>query len=426
MDNRPYPKSGRRGCQCKDGTYRIDCCDGDSQGVGSLLNQSVSIYNYEDGDTGTTVTVHGAVTLECNNINLIGFSVDEEGVITLPTVNIGTIASTSPSSFDAVTEDTSRTLTVTINVPSGYTNSGSTIVCTTTATQSAPTLSCSDITISGFAVAYDGVITLPTVDVGTIASTSPASFDDPDVDTLRTLTVNITVPAGYTNTGSTLACTTTATQPGTQPTLACSDITFSGLSVGIGGDVSTPTVNIGTVSSVSPTSFNGHVTTDTSRSVTVNITVPSGYSNSGQTLACSQTVTQTAVKEFWGLSGSILTPSQPNRLYPAPQSTVCTQWPIGPNSSVLAFVHDGSGDFPTRDDDVRIVQSNVGGGAYYPIRRTDSNGNVTIGELLHAIGGTNYHPVINTDPSTLQSQVYADAYITTNSVDGFTGSVVCP
>lgn len=403
MDNRPYPKSGRRGCQCADGTYRIDCCDGDSQGVGSLLNQSVSIYNYEDGDTGTTVTVHGAVTLECSNINLIGFSVDDEGVITLPTVNIGTIASTSPSSFDAVTQNTSRTLTVTINVPSGYTNSGSTIVCTTTATQSAPTLSCSDITISGFAVAYDGVITLPTVDVGTIASTSPASFDDPDVDTLRTLTVNITVPAGYTNTGSTLACTTTATQPGTQPTLACSDITFSGLTVGIGGDVSTPTVNIGTVSSVSPTSFNGHVTSDTSRSVTVNITVPSGYSNSGQTLACSQTVTQTAVKEFWVRSAVNLIPSRPYQFFPWLTSTQACNDQISSGSGVIAMVHDGTTDIPTVNDNMYTIFS----GVYSLTKRTDSTNTVISGTNQTAVNNT-YASAILTDPSTLTQLTSVD------------------
>ncbi len=197
MDNRPYPKSGRRGCQCKDGTYRIDCCDGDSQGIGSLDNQGVSVYNYVDGDTGTTVTTRGERDLVCGDINFTGFSISDQGIITVPSINIGSIASTSPASFNTVSVDTIRTLTINITVPSGYSNEGNTIVCTTTATQPLevlPTLECSDITISGFAVAYDGVITLPTIDIGTIASTSPSSFSDPEVDTLRTLNVNITVP----------------------------------------------------------------------------------------------------------------------------------------------------------------------------------------------------------------------------------------
>jgi len=35
------PKGGRRGCLCKDGTYKSKCCDGSlqAQGVGSLVNQ---------------------------------------------------------------------------------------------------------------------------------------------------------------------------------------------------------------------------------------------------------------------------------------------------------------------------------------------------------------------------------------------------
>jgi hypothetical protein len=38
------PKSGKRGCLCKDETYSPDCCDGEiiSQGVGALVSQSVS------------------------------------------------------------------------------------------------------------------------------------------------------------------------------------------------------------------------------------------------------------------------------------------------------------------------------------------------------------------------------------------------
>jgi hypothetical protein len=42
-DKTSSPKGGNRGCLCADGTYKIDCCDGEihSQGIGSLV-QSVA------------------------------------------------------------------------------------------------------------------------------------------------------------------------------------------------------------------------------------------------------------------------------------------------------------------------------------------------------------------------------------------------
>ncbi len=38
------PRSGRRACKCKDGTYSSKCCDGtlQAQGIGSLVNQGTS------------------------------------------------------------------------------------------------------------------------------------------------------------------------------------------------------------------------------------------------------------------------------------------------------------------------------------------------------------------------------------------------
>jgi hypothetical protein len=39
------PVGGKRGCLCKDGTYKKECCNGDlqEQGVGSLVEQSTSV-----------------------------------------------------------------------------------------------------------------------------------------------------------------------------------------------------------------------------------------------------------------------------------------------------------------------------------------------------------------------------------------------
>tara|TARA_R100000773_G_scaffold44399_1_gene45422 strand:- start:61 stop:1263 length:1203 start_codon:yes stop_codon:yes gene_type:complete len=194
------PKDDRRACLCPDGTYSRECCDGSliAQGIGNI--------------TGTAVTSEG--------LTISGLSISSAGVITLPTAtfqgtSFGTVGSVTPPSFEPVSTETTRTVTANVTVPAGFTNTGNIVTKDDTATQPANTsvaLSCDDIGITGFAVSQTGVITLPSIDKGTIASTSPSSFSSVSTDTTRTLTVNITVPSGYTNSGATLACTTTATQ----------------------------------------------------------------------------------------------------------------------------------------------------------------------------------------------------------------------
>ena len=360
MERTPYPISSRRGCQCADGTYSSKCCDGNSQGIGGLTDGSNSIIKTLDGD-GNVIDTTGNGNFVCTSTTLTGFAIADDGTITAPTASLGTITATSPASFATVTESTLRTLRVTITAPSGFNNSGESIICSVTAYQAAPPpladLVCDNITLTGFAVAWDGTITLPTTNIGTIASTTPASFDDVDTDTLRTLNVNITVPSGYGNTGSTITCTTTATQPADQPALACGDITFTGYAVDFKGAITTPSVDIGTVSSISPTSFNGHVNTDTSRTITVNVTVPSGYSNSGQTLSCTQTVTQTAVKSFW------VRYEKDEFGYAAGAANSHSQSCTRQTNDTLInfeFIHLGSTDVPTMSDEVYIVRGRAG------------------------------------------------------------------
>ena len=362
----PVPQDDRRGCLCwETNTYSRECCDGEyqSQGIGSITGSglpdldcslitlsgfavaqdgtvttpstdigtitqtSPSSFSIVDVDTERTLTVTIEVpsgynnlgqtiqctttatqvltpTLSCSDITLTGFAVAEDGTITLPTTDIGTISSTSPASFSRVNVDTTQTLTVNITVPSGYYNVGDTLVCSTTAVQSASqTLACGDITISGFAVDENGVITQPTIDIGTFTS-SPASFATVSVDTLQTLTLDITVPAGYYNTGDVLVCTTTATQPAYN-VLECSDISITGFSVYASGNYNENlvAVDIGTIDSMTPSSF-GVVATETTRTLTVNIIVPSGYSNAGQTISCTTTATQQAAFYFEPITAS--------------------------------------------------------------------------------------------------------------------------
>lgn len=383
-----------------------------------------------------SVTAYQAATppladLICDDITLTGFAVAADGTVTLPTVDIGTIASTSPANYAIVNVATQRTLTVNITVPSGYGNTGENIACTTTATQPlTPTLACEDITLTGFAVAWDGVITLPTTDIGTIASTTPASFEDVETDTLRTLNVNIDVPSGYFNTGSTLTCTTTATQPADQPALACNDITFTGLAVDFKGAITTPSVDVGTVSSISPTSFSGHVTTDTSRTITVNVTVPSGYSNSGATLACSQTVTQSAVTEFW------IRYTADNWGKAAGQNLSVSQGCALQTNNTLVnnkFIHLGSNNIPTMSDEVYIVEGRAGDGtcsylggghgSYFIVHgfATNIGDAATVGEKIACQAGN--APAYLTEPSA--SYQSADFVLTTSTTSGVTAITEC-
>jgi hypothetical protein len=55
------PKGGNRGCLCKDGTYKKECCNGDlqAQGVGATLSQGgESLITIVDG-TRTIVRSNG-------------------------------------------------------------------------------------------------------------------------------------------------------------------------------------------------------------------------------------------------------------------------------------------------------------------------------------------------------------------------------
>ena len=206
----PVPQDDSRGCLCWDtNTYSRECCDDDyrSQGIGNItglaLNQSL--------------------------VTIASLSIAQGGAVSTPTANykgadLGTVTVT-PTSFAPVVTDTPRSITSSLVVPESvvvnseevkFSNKGDTVSKTETITQPANVsvaLSCSDITFTGFAVSQAGVITQPTIDIGTISSTTPLSFALVSTETTRTLNVNITVPSGYTNAGATLACTTTATQP---------------------------------------------------------------------------------------------------------------------------------------------------------------------------------------------------------------------
>ena len=115
-----------------------------STGVSKTLFFDITV---PSGYTNTGATIEcsktftqagtGLLPLTCDDLTLTEQGVYTDGSIKFGKTNIGTLTDFSPKSFAAVDVDTNRTLTLTINAPSGYSNSGSDITCTKVVTQPA-------------------------------------------------------------------------------------------------------------------------------------------------------------------------------------------------------------------------------------------------------------------------------------------------
>lgn len=141
----------------------------------------------------------------------------------------------------------------------------------------------------------DTSITIPN---GTVGDTVTATATNGVVGTItpseyqngtQSYSVEITVPAGYSNVGSTLTCTASATGTPALTEFTCTDANFQVADGTTGQDVDA-TVAAGTLNSVSPAQY-----VEGSTTYTANITVPAGYSNAGATLTtCTDTATGTS------------------------------------------------------------------------------------------------------------------------------------
>lgn len=332
----PIPSGNKRACLCRDGeTYSIECCGEDyfSQGIGNVtasfvggvLQDSDGTISQTDtsqslGSTNTTpLPGSGGGSSTVTNIdtersfeNSTDTTDDDGGGSGLPTtttttlpifscsdavfvmsdgnvgdstsgqgsVSRGTITSITPSTYSVG----SNVYTASITAPSGFSNEGSSIDCTDSATGSQPTFTCSDAVFS-MADGTTGASTVGqgTVTLGTIVSISPSTYSSGS----DTYTATITVPSGYSNSGSTIDCTDDAV--GGFTAFTCSDANFfmaSGVTnqptAGLG------TVSLGTITSISPSTYQ-----DGEYQYTATITVPSGYSNAGQSINCTAYATGT-------------------------------------------------------------------------------------------------------------------------------------
>ena len=245
--------------------------------------------------SGTTTTL--APTFNCliAGLNINNGTVGE--TVTGTTV-YGTINSISPSTY----QNGNTVYTATIAVPSGYSNTGSTINCTDSATGTVPLFTCSIANVS-VPNGVTGQTVTATLDEGTVSSITPSTYQSGT----NTYTVRVNVPSGYSNTGSSIDCTDTATGTTVLPTFTCTDASLSIPNGFIGATVK-GTVSEGTITSFSPSTYQSG-----SQTYTAAITVPSGYSNSGSSVNCTDNAT--------GIS-TTLAPTTTTTLAPTTTTTI--------------------------------------------------------------------------------------------------------
>ena len=263
-------------------------CSGGPTANGSIPTQTLN-------SGGNTVTINLASYFSAGSSAIAGYAVKNyhtgfmqasisSSTLTITSANLGGTKVLYVEAFDNDTNTCrpTQSINVTINVASAFT-------CTTAG-------------LKGGSIAQDGTITDPSL-IGTITARklssgggtiTNAGANSTTSAVSKTLFFDITVPGGYTNTGSTIECSKTFSQPGTSLTaFTCDDLTLTEQGVYTDGSIKFGKTNKGTLTDFSPKSF-AVVDVDTSRTLTLSIVAPSGYSNAGSTITCTKVVTQPA------------------------------------------------------------------------------------------------------------------------------------
>jgi len=280
---------------------------------------------------------------DCNTafpaVSSTGFAVDNQGVVTLPTPDYGSVYSYTSSAgdfsngkFATVTTDTSRTVVFTLTIPFGFSNSADLYYeCSLTTTQAGTTTSVVEtpctpsVTTSGSIPSQTLDSDGDTVDIDlsgyfTGETTYAVSNNDSLLITTAlsgsTLTLSSNTFAGSTTVyalgrDASYPTTCEAVQPisvtvnATGQTWSCTfpaNPALSGGSIAADGTLTNPQV-AGVITAVKTASCSGSAyvadpnNTGSSRDVTLyfDITVPVGYDNAGATVCCSATFTQPSV-----------------------------------------------------------------------------------------------------------------------------------
>ncbi len=244
----------------------------------------------------TTTTTTTLPNFTCTIANLVIDSGIVGDVVT-GSVAEGSISGFSPATYVAG----NNFYNATIIIPAGYVNAGTTIQCsssaqgeTTTTTTTTPPTTTTTTTLSAFdctdanvsisnGVTGDAVLPNATLSLGAITNITPANF----VSGTNNYDVDVTVPAGYANTGATIVCTVsgtavdpTTTTTTTLPLFTCA-IANPVIPSGITGDSIVVNLDEGTFVSALPSTYQSGINL-----YTVNIQAPSGYSNSGSNITC--------------------------------------------------------------------------------------------------------------------------------------------
>jgi len=205
-----------------------------SNAIGGSTNIQVSAFDNASGSCTATQTIsvtvnNPTVAFSCNEAAFTGGSIAQDGTLTKPdsVAVVGQARTTSGDASSNITNYTANntgsdrdvTIFFDLTAPAGYSNSGSTVECSRTFNQPAadPTFDCDTANLSGQKISTKGQINVGTAQLGTIDSFSPLSFDAVTSDTARTVTFTITIPAGYSNSG-TIDCDKVITQPAELPT----------------------------------------------------------------------------------------------------------------------------------------------------------------------------------------------------------------
>jgi hypothetical protein len=173
------------------------------------------------------------------------------------------------------------------------------------------TFNCTTANLLGGAIAADGSLTTPS-SIGTITATKETSggasvtsiaANNTGSDISVTLYYDVLVPAGYSNSGSTIECNVTYTQRSNiiTPTFTCSDVDLDDQAILVDGNVTAGVAKYYgpngreylTIESFTPTNF-PQVSEITRRDVTYTIEVPSGFTNTGSTIDCVERIKQPA------------------------------------------------------------------------------------------------------------------------------------
>lgn len=262
---------------------------------GPTVNGSVPTQTLNSG--GNTVTVNLASYFNQGTSSIAGFTINNmfpdfmdasvsSSTLTITSRGLGGTQKLYVSAFDndVNTCRPVQTITVTITVASAFT--------------------CTNAGLKGGNITQAGVITDPNL-VGTITArkltTGGSAISGPPYNAganssssaaAKTLFFDITVPAGYTNTGATIECSKEFQQAGTGlPTFTCDDLTLTEQAIYTDGTIKKGLTNNGELTDFSPKSFD-RVGVITDRTLTLSIVAPSGYSNAGSTITCTKVVSQ--------------------------------------------------------------------------------------------------------------------------------------